>query len=125
MAPWFVFFVLSGFCGLLYETVWVRLSMAQFGVTSASLSIVLSLFMGGLAFGSWLVFRMRAQLSRLDARGAALAYALTELGIGALALPVPPLLRAGGLHLASALAGQGAADDEEKPRGRRRKGDAP
>ena len=47
--PWyFLFFFVSGFCGILYEIVWLRLSMAQFGVTNALVSIVLSMFMAGL-----------------------------------------------------------------------------
>ena len=52
--PWyFLFFFVSGFCGILYEIVWLRLSMAQFGVTNALVSIVLSMFMAGLGIGSW------------------------------------------------------------------------
>src|ERR1700674_3990042 len=46
-------FFVSGFCSLLYELVWLRLSMAQFGVTTAMVSIVLSVFMAGLGLGSW------------------------------------------------------------------------
>src|SRR5438132_6399224 len=107
MASWFVFFALSGFCGLLYETLWLRLSMAEFGVTSPSLAITLSVFMGGLALGSWLVSRAAGKLSALDARGATRAYALAELGIAALAFPAPWLLRAGGALLSSVLAGRG------------------
>ena len=53
MAWYFIFFFLSGFCSVLYELVWLRLSMAQFGVTTAMVSIVLSVFMGGLGLGSW------------------------------------------------------------------------
>jgi len=49
----FAFFLVSGFCGLVYEVVWLRLAMAQFGVTTPLVSIVLSIFMGGLALGSW------------------------------------------------------------------------
>lgn len=52
--PWyFIFFFISGFCSVLYELVWLRLSMAQFGVTTAMVSIVLSVFMAGLGLGSW------------------------------------------------------------------------
>ncbi len=52
--PWFfTFFFISGFCSVLYELVWLRLSMAQFGVTTAMVSIVLSVFMAGLGLGSW------------------------------------------------------------------------
>lgn len=54
MVWYFIFFFISGFCSVLYELVWLRLSMAQFGVTTAMVSIVLSVFMGGLGLGSWL-----------------------------------------------------------------------
>lgn len=54
MGWYFTFFFISGFCSVLYELVWLRLSMAQFGVTSAMISIVLSVFMAGLGLGSWL-----------------------------------------------------------------------
>src|SRR6266853_5868395 len=51
---WFyAFFFLSGFCGILYELVWLRLAMARFGVTTALVSVVLSMFMAGLGVGSW------------------------------------------------------------------------
>ena len=49
----FIFFFISGFCSVLYELVWLRLAMAQFGVTTAMVSIVLSVFMAGLGLGSW------------------------------------------------------------------------
>ena len=54
MAWFFVFFFVSGFCSVLYELIWLRLSMAQFGVTTALTSMVLSVFMAGLGVGSWL-----------------------------------------------------------------------
>ncbi len=51
---WFyAFFFISGFCSLVYEVVWLRLSMAKFGVTTPMVSIVLSVFMAGLGLGSW------------------------------------------------------------------------
>ena len=50
----FTFFFVSGFCSILYELVWLRLAMAEFGVTTALVSIVLSVFMGGLGAGSWI-----------------------------------------------------------------------
>ena len=53
MAWFFVFFFVSGFCSILYGIVWLRLAMAQFGVTSALVSIVLSMFMAGFGLGSW------------------------------------------------------------------------
>lgn len=42
---YFAFFFLSGFCSILYELIWLRLAMAQFGVTTATISIFLSTFM--------------------------------------------------------------------------------
>src|SRR5277367_4891461 len=51
---WFFgFFFISGLCSILYEIVWLGLAMAQFGVTTAMVSIVLSMFMAGLGLGSW------------------------------------------------------------------------
>ena len=52
MLWYFLFFFISGFCGILYELIWLRLAMAQFGVTTAQVSIVLSMFMAGLGVGS-------------------------------------------------------------------------
>lgn len=45
MQWYFCFFLVSGFCSILYEIVWLRISMAQFGVTTAMVSLVLSAFM--------------------------------------------------------------------------------
>jgi len=88
--PWFfVFFLVSGFCGILYELVWLRLAMAQFAVTTAFISIVLSVFMAGLGFGSWgggrYVESRRGQPGGLGLR----LYAMAELTIGLGALLVP------------------------------------
>jgi spermidine synthase len=89
MGWFFVFFFISGFCSILYEIVWLRLAMAQFGVTSALVSIVLSMFMAGLGLGSWgsgrLIRKYRDQLTIPALR----LYALTELLIGFSALIVP------------------------------------
>ena len=88
MAWFFLFFSLSGFCSILYELVWLRLSMAQFGVTSAQVSIVLSVFMAGLGLGSWACGRALRKCS-VSAATALRLYALTELLIGCAALLVP------------------------------------
>ena len=88
MGWFFVFFFISGFCNILYELVWLRLSMAQFGVTTALVSIVLSMFMAGLGLGSWISGRLLRRYE-LDRVSALRAYALTELLIGISALLVP------------------------------------
>lgn len=63
--------------------------MAQFGVTSALVSIVLSAFMAGLGLGSWFSGRLiRRYGDRLSVPALRL-YALTELMIGLSALLVP------------------------------------
>ena len=89
MIWYFLFFFVSGFCGILYEIVWLRLSIAQFGVTNALVSIVLSMFMAGLGLGSWgsglLARRYRDQAGTLGLR----LYALAELLIALSALLVP------------------------------------
>jgi spermidine synthase len=87
---WFLsFFFVSGFCSILYEIVWLRLAMAQFGVTSAMVSIVISMFMAGLGLGSWASgYLIRKYESKLNFPVLRL-YALTELLIGASAILVP------------------------------------
>ena len=89
MVWFFLFFFVSGFCSILYEIVWLRLSMAQFGVTSALVSIVLSMFMAGLGLGSWGAGRaIRQYRGRTRIPGLRL-YALSELLIGISAVAVP------------------------------------
>jgi predicted membrane-bound spermidine synthase len=76
---YFVFFLLSGFCGILYEVIWMRLAMAQFGVTTALVSIVLSAFMAGLGAGSWAAgVLLRRHQARIDFPPLRL-YAVAEL----------------------------------------------
>src|SRR5579864_8517112 len=89
MAWFFWFFFVSGFCSVLCEVIWLRLSMAQFGVTTALTSIVLSVFMAGLGLGSWLggalVSRCKARANFPTLR----VYGALELMIGLSALVVP------------------------------------
>src|SRR5439155_6107005 len=90
----FAFFLISGFCGLIYEVVWLRLAMASFGVTTPLVSIFLSVFMGGLALGSWLVGRLTRRLGAGPVAPLRL-YALTELLIALSGLVVPDELEWG------------------------------
>ena len=86
---YFVFFFLSGFCSVLYELVWLRLSMAQFGVTTAMVSIALSVFMAGLGLGSWASGHwLRRRGERLELPAIRI-YALIELLIGVSGTVVP------------------------------------
>ena len=89
MMWYFVFFFVSGFCSILYELIWLRLAMAQFSVTTAFVSIVLSTFMAGLGIGSvgagaWI--RRHGEEIRFPPLR---LYAVTELLIGVSALVVP------------------------------------
>ncbi len=89
MLWFFLFFLVSGFCSVLYEVVWLRLAMAQFGVTSALVSIVLSVFMAGLGLGSWVGGRLMRRYENAAALSALQIYAVTEFLIGTSALLAP------------------------------------
>lgn len=91
---YFYFFFLSGFCSILYELIWLRLAMAQFGVTTAMVSIVLSSFMAGLGLGSWGAGRLVRKYARITSSPLHL-YALAEILIGCSAVIVPLELLAG------------------------------
>jgi spermidine synthase len=95
MRWYFAFFCVSGFCSVLYEVIWLRLSMADFGVTTILVSIVLSVFMAGLGLGSWgsgyLIRKYGNQITFPPLR----LYALTELLIGVSAVTVPHQLSLG------------------------------
>jgi spermidine synthase len=92
---YFVFFAISGFCSVLYELVWLRLAMAQFGVTTAMVSIVLSVFMAGLGLGSWLSGKLIDKPGHSRFRPALRVYAVIELLIGVSSLLVPQELLLG------------------------------
>jgi spermidine synthase len=88
----FVCFLLSGFTGLLYQTVWLRLSLAKFGVNSSVIAAVLSVFMLGLALGTILAGRYVERIeARVGFRGLQV-YGLAELAIGIGGWAVPALL---------------------------------
>ena len=107
LAWFFASFLVSGFCSLVYEVVWLRLAMAQFGVVTPLVATVLSVFMAGLALGSWGAGRLVARAQGPAARSPLRLYALAELVIGLSALVVPGMLLWGrGLLLG---AGSGAA----------------
>lgn len=80
-------FFLSGAAGLVYQVIWVRLIDKVIGSAPFAVAAVLSVFMAGLAVGSWWAGRF---IDRRPTRAALLAlYGKLELGIGGLALAVP------------------------------------
>jgi spermidine synthase len=96
LLPWcFGFFVVSGFCGLVYEVVWVRLAMASFGVTTALVSIVISMFMAGLGLGSWGAGVLTRRVLRISAQRAFRFYSMAELVVGISSIAVPFQLKLG------------------------------
>lgn len=94
MRWYFLFFFVSGFCSLVYEVVWLRLAMAQFGVNTPLVSVVLSVFMAGLGLGAWAAGRWTARLGETPSAPLA-GYALAELAIAAAGWLVPSVLAVG------------------------------
>jgi predicted membrane-bound spermidine synthase len=85
----FLLFLLSGFSGLVYQVVWLRLAFAGFGVLTPVVSVVLSVFMAGLALGSVVGGSFAARFLRGCDSRALLAYGICELLIGGGAFVVP------------------------------------
>ena len=85
----FCLFFISGFCSLLYQVVWIRLAYASFGILTSVLSILISVFMFGLAAGSWAGGRWISTLTTRSGLSAIYFYVLSEflIGIGAFLVP--------------------------------------
>src|SRR5215813_11969376 len=77
-------FFASGISGLVYQVVWVRELVLVFGATTFAVSTVLTVFMGGLALGSY-YFGRRSETAARPLR----LYGLLEIGIGLYGLAVP------------------------------------
>src|SRR6185436_8149791 len=78
---------LSGFCALIYQTVWLRQFRLIFGASTYATGAVLAIFMAGLGAGSAILGK------RADAKERPLAfYAHLELLIAAAAALSPLLL---------------------------------
>src|ERR1700741_143371 len=85
----FGLFFLSGFCGLLYQVIWIRLAFAHFGIITPVLSVVVSVFMVGLSLGSWAGGAWMSNPRFSPRISAIYVYALTEgiIGLGAFCVP--------------------------------------
>lgn len=86
-----VAYTCSGFAGLVYEVTWTRLLTLHLGHTTAAASVVVGAFLLGLAIGAAVVGRAAQRMTPTRALG---AYALLELGVGAVALALPSALGA-------------------------------
>ena len=82
-------FFLSGASGLIYEILWTRMLVEIIGGAPYSVSIILTVFMGGLGLGSYWAGRL---VDRLPAPRLMAVYGLLELAIAAWAGLVPWLL---------------------------------
>lgn len=79
-------FTISGFAGLIYESIWSHYLKLFLGHAAYAQTLVLGIFMGGMALGSWLAGRYASRI-----RQALLLYAVAELIIGLLALGFHPV----------------------------------
>ncbi|HEY6239296.1 MAG TPA: hypothetical protein VIW78_00500 [Burkholderiales bacterium] len=82
----FLLFTVSGFAGLIYESIWSHYLKLFLGHAAYAQALVLALFMGGMAIGSWLCSRWSAGWKNL-LRG----YAFAEALIGLAALSFHPI----------------------------------
>lgn len=86
-------FFLSGFSALIYQVLWVRLLTKYVGGSAFSISIVLTVFMGGLALGSAIAARFVDRIKEAD--GLILLYGLIEALVALCGILIPvciPLL---------------------------------
>lgn len=82
----FTLFAISGFSGLIYESVWSHYLKLFLGHAAYAQTLVLIIFMGGMALGAWLVGRYTKKI-----RSLLRWYAFTEGIIGLLAVLFHPL----------------------------------
>ena len=80
-SAFFLVFALSGFSGLIYESIWSHYLKLFLGHAAYAQSLVLIIFMGGMAIGSWLAARFAASWKQ-----PILVYAIVEGIIGLVAL---------------------------------------
>jgi spermidine synthase len=80
-ALYYLIFTVSGFSGLIYESIWSHYLKLFLGHAAYAQSLVLSIFMGGMAIGAWLAGQYSPRW-----RSPILIYAIVEGIIGVLAL---------------------------------------
>ena len=85
-SAFYVLFTASGFAGLIYESIWTHYLKLFLGHAAYAQSLVLVVFMGGMAAGAAYCARLSARLAN-----PLLGYALVEAVIGAAALVFHPL----------------------------------
>jgi predicted membrane-bound spermidine synthase len=76
-----IIFVVSGFCGLIYESIWSHYLKLFVGHAAYAQTVVLVVFIGGMAIGSWGAGRWSGRFSQ-----PLRAYAAVEVAIGIVSL---------------------------------------
>ena len=77
----FALFALSGFCGLIYESIWAYYLKLFVGHAAYAQTVVLVVFIGGLAIGAWIAGRFASRVGN-----PLLTYAIVEAIVGIFAL---------------------------------------
>ena len=87
----FVVFALSGCAGLIYQSIWTQYLGLFLGHAAYAQSLVLAIFMGGMAGGAW--FASRAASPRIHLRGSPGGRTITGLTpfIRRVTCPRPPI----------------------------------
>src|SRR5688572_6232224 len=60
----YAIFLVSGFCGLIYESIWSHYLKLLLGHAAYAQAVVLVVFVGGLALGAWLTGRVSERIRR-------------------------------------------------------------
>ena len=66
-------FILSGFAGLIYESIWTHYLKLFLGHAAYAQVLVIALYMGGISVGSWLTAKYTLKIKNL-----LVAYAVVE-----------------------------------------------
>lgn len=77
----YIIFAISGFSGLIYESIWSHYLKLFLGHAAYAQTLVLIIFMGGMALGAWLVSKFTHRIYDLLK-----VYALVEIAIGVMGL---------------------------------------
>jgi spermidine synthase len=85
-----IFFFFSGMTGLIYEVLWTRMLINVLGGAPFAVSIILTIFMGGLGLGSYLASRKIDRIQ--EPLKLVKLYGVLELIIGAYGFMVPVLI---------------------------------
>ena len=74
-------FLFSGFCGLIYQSIWSHYLKLFLGHAAYSQTLVLIVFIGGMAAGAWLAGRFSSRIKNVI-----FAYAMAEFLVGVIAV---------------------------------------